>query len=690
MNASGQMVCLNMIVKNEADVIRRCLDSVRPIIDYWVIVDTGSTDGTQDIIREHLRGVPGELHERPWRDFAHNRSEALKLARARAHGPGDYTLIIDADDALQIRAGDELPALTADSYMVTIHDTSLVYQRPQLVRSALAWRYEGVLHEYLTCEGAAPHGQIPAISMRRNHDGARRKDPTTYRRDADMLEAALRTEKNPFLIARYRFYLAQSYRDCRNWEKALDNYLLRADLGFWQEEVFISLYCAAQMMETLGHPERQVIDACLRASDALSTRAEALHRASRLCRQKGLYEEGYAIAQRGLAIPQPNGALFVEPWIYQTGLLDELSLNAYGCGRRRDCLDATLKLLATGDLPPADVARVLANARLAAEGLPRDLAPAAPGALGLAARHALTPPRALHSRLKGAPRVFVTLLASQQEALVPLFLERLEALDYPKSAITLSIRTPDSTDGTAARLRAWIALKGALYAGVEFEAEDACAPPDASMAPRRDGSRPPRLGRLRDAGLRRAVEAGCDFCFVTEIGHVLRPGTLRELVALDLPIVAPLLRAIEPADPYSNYHSDIDANGYYKECGQYPLILNRAICGVLEQPVVNGSYLIRADMLDNLSYQDTTLRDDYVVFSESARRQGIGQYLDNRQIYGYIIGRDSQTSKLSGEMARARDLMKDDPGITDAGQHTMASIEGEGRRHASAMLERAG
>src|ERR1700679_683387 len=138
MNGAGQNICLNMIVKNEASVIRRCIDSVRPIVDHWVIVDTGSTDGTQDIIRGHLRDLPGELHERPWRDFAHNRSEALELAR----GKSDHILIIDADDTLEIAPGTALPRLTADSYVIEIRDSSLVYKRTQLVRSALPWRYE--------------------------------------------------------------------------------------------------------------------------------------------------------------------------------------------------------------------------------------------------------------------------------------------------------------------------------------------------------------------------------------------------------------------------------------------------------------------------------------------------------------------------------------------------------------------
>jgi len=65
--AARPAICLNMIVRNEAHIIRETLDSVVPYISSWVIVDTGSNDGTQDLIRDHMgrRGIPGELHERP-------------------------------------------------------------------------------------------------------------------------------------------------------------------------------------------------------------------------------------------------------------------------------------------------------------------------------------------------------------------------------------------------------------------------------------------------------------------------------------------------------------------------------------------------------------------------------------------------------------------------------------------------
>jgi glycosyltransferase involved in cell wall biosynthesis len=54
-------VCLNMIVRNEAHIVREVLDSVAPFIASWVIVDTGSDDGTQNVISAHMAdlGIPG-------------------------------------------------------------------------------------------------------------------------------------------------------------------------------------------------------------------------------------------------------------------------------------------------------------------------------------------------------------------------------------------------------------------------------------------------------------------------------------------------------------------------------------------------------------------------------------------------------------------------------------------------------
>ncbi|MEZ5591436.1 MAG: glycosyltransferase family 2 protein [Gammaproteobacteria bacterium] len=73
------------------------------MIDYFVIVDTGSSDGTPQRIQQIMEafGIPGEIHFRDWVNFGHNRQQALELAVAA--GRGDWLLFIDADEELACR-----------------------------------------------------------------------------------------------------------------------------------------------------------------------------------------------------------------------------------------------------------------------------------------------------------------------------------------------------------------------------------------------------------------------------------------------------------------------------------------------------------------------------------------------------------------------------------------------------------
>jgi len=352
-----------MIVKDEAPVIRRCLDSVRPLIDYWVIVDTGSTDGTQGIIREHLKDVPGELHERPWRDFASNRSEALALARGR----GDYVFVIDADEILRLAPGFELPALTCDSYNVAVLYNGCSYVRRQLVRNSLPWRYEGVLHEYITCEQARTEELLQGLQTVPFHDGARARDADTYRRDALVLERALADDPRN---TRYVFYLAQSYRDAGELESALRNYRRRVEMGGWPEEVWYSLYQITQLRERMGAPWPEVLDGYLSAWQYMPDRAGPLYRVGMHYQQRGEHHAAHLFFTRAMAVPCPGpDRLFVEQTLYDYQLPIEYAVSCFYVGAHAQAVETNNQLLRSGLLPAHAVEQVVRNRRFSLDAL---------------------------------------------------------------------------------------------------------------------------------------------------------------------------------------------------------------------------------------------------------------------------------------------------------------------------------
>ena len=360
---SKATICLNMIVKDEAPVIRRCLDSVRPFIDHWVIVDTGSSDGTQDIIRDHLKDLPGELIERPWVDFAHNRTEALAAAREKA----DYVLVIDADETLEADPGFAMPPLDLEAYNLEVRYGGCTYLRKAIASCALAWRYEGVLHEYICCDAPHSEGFVAGLRTIPHPDGARAHDPNTYRRDALVLERALITEPNN---ARYVFYLAQSYRDAGDHELAVRHYRRRAEMGGWSEEVWYSLYQVAILHEQMQKPWPEIMQAYLAAYEYKPDRAGPLYRIGMHFQAKGEYRTAHLFFARAMQIPMPTvDRLFVEITVYSFLLPIEYAVASYYVGDHRAAITTNNALLLAPHLPVSMVDQVTKNRRFSLDAL---------------------------------------------------------------------------------------------------------------------------------------------------------------------------------------------------------------------------------------------------------------------------------------------------------------------------------
>jgi glycosyltransferase involved in cell wall biosynthesis len=341
-----EKICLNMIVKDESRVITRCLDSVMPIIDYWVIVDTGSTDGTQEIIKKHLKNIPGKLYERPWRNFGENRSEAFELAK----GKGDYILFMDADDTLEFQDGFQLPPLTFDLYNMWRGSKGFSYHKPQLVKGNLPWKWVGVTHEYLDCEQPHTSTLLNEVRYVSGDGGASTYDPNKFLKNVKLLEDGLKKEPDN---SRYAFYLAESYRDAGEKGKALERYQKRVKMGGWDEEVFWSKFQIAQMMQNIGLPDNIVIEALLDAHNFRPHRVEPIYSLAEIYNRQGKHSQAYEIlkARDFIAKPAQKDILFNMDWMEEYGVLFQLSICSYYLGHYQESLDASNKLIGMKNVP---------------------------------------------------------------------------------------------------------------------------------------------------------------------------------------------------------------------------------------------------------------------------------------------------------------------------------------------------
>lgn len=333
-----QITILNMIVKDEAAVIERCLKSALPFFDVAVIVDTGSTDDTIERIKAFMRANNRVVyvHERPWVNFAHNRNEALQLAReweGRHKYPGtvDYILFIDADEVFVpnwLPDDDKEPyeGREHEGYTITCNSNGFEYQRNVMVRSNVPFYWKGAVHEYLECDVPHQWGRMKSASILVAYDGARSKDPDKYAKDADMLlDEHLRDPTNTRTV----FYLAQSYKDAGQIVNAIDYYNKRAEMPGFEEEGWYAAYQAASLSGSM--PDM------LTASERRPWRAEPFLWLARHNRVNKQFDLAVMFAERAshtsyqFAVASKKEVLFLDRAAYTYGWKssDELLVSAY-------------------------------------------------------------------------------------------------------------------------------------------------------------------------------------------------------------------------------------------------------------------------------------------------------------------------------------------------------------------------
>jgi len=363
-----------MIVKDEAEVITRAFNSVKHIVDYYCICDTGSTDNTIQVIKDYFKenNLKGEVHERPWVNFGHNRTECFQLAS----GISDYNMTLDADEVFcpfengQIKVTSivkKLPKFETDSIGVITKLGNIEYPRTQFMKDNLGWEWHFPCHEYVDSPNASSVSNLDGVAIYPSNDGARAKDNNTYAKDALVFEHFLL--ENPD-NSRAWFYLAQSYRDSNQYQKSLDALEKVIELDPWDEQVFIALLRKARIYMAMPHSNiEEVAGYFLAAYQYRPQRAEPLHDLLRHYRLAGQNELAVLVGEAAVKIPLSSDILFIETELYNYKIKDELSVALFNVGRVRESLNYSRQLLRSNLTPEEEKDRLRSNIKLCLDSL---------------------------------------------------------------------------------------------------------------------------------------------------------------------------------------------------------------------------------------------------------------------------------------------------------------------------------
>ena len=337
--AADKTICLCAIMKDEEKILTRLIDSCKEIIDYWVIVDTGSTDNSMKLLVDTMAElkIPGELHERPWESYGVNRNQLMELSINKA----DYLLLMDIDMTTHPTPEFNKSTLNADAFHIR-YTGDVDFAQNLLVSGRRKWWYVGSTHEYIMTDSQHTVHDLRSFPVVHHSDGSNR--PEKLERDRILLERDLL--ENPGSMRSY-FYLGQTYTNMGLFEKAIKYYFQRTTVHDWPEEVYYSKYQIGVANMQLGRKD-EAKKWFLDAWEFRPTRAEAIYMLGLMAREEKKYNQSAMYLDKANTIPYPvNDLLFIHRPVWEYLIKFDLAISCFYTGRFQEAHDLNEYLLTT-------------------------------------------------------------------------------------------------------------------------------------------------------------------------------------------------------------------------------------------------------------------------------------------------------------------------------------------------------
>ena len=238
-NGYDNLICYTMIVKNAGPLLEQVLTDNLGLIDRWCILDTGSTDGTQDIIKRVLKDKRGTLYEEPFVNFKVSRNRCLELAGKSCKFilmlDDTYSMKGDLRSFLNTVRGDQF----SDSFSLLIQSEDTEYYSNRIIKSLTNLRYIHTIHEVITDQNNINVTVPPEKAIIYDNRADYMEKRTMDRKQFD-LELLFQEVKDYPDDPRALYYIAQTYGcigDEVNKAKYFEQRITHPVQGYFQEKI---------------------------------------------------------------------------------------------------------------------------------------------------------------------------------------------------------------------------------------------------------------------------------------------------------------------------------------------------------------------------------------------------------------------------------------------------------------------